>query len=123
MQQLRAFRLEIEGHVTQWSLIENDADRAHVVEEGVGQLQERVAEVSELMKHAHWPHLDFGGLCTIVGSGVAGWSAVATGDAGVGLLAAGLSLAPAVYDAFRGAANEPADGPLAYAVLAAGELH
>lgn len=120
--ELRDFRREIEGHVSQWSLIENNADRALAVDDGVRELRERVNEVSELMRRAQWPRLDFGGLVTVVGSGVAGWSAVASGDVGVGLLGAGLSLAPAIYDAFRGADRQPAPGPLAYAVLAAAEL-
>lgn len=120
--ELRDFRREIEGRVSEWSLVENDADRALVVEEGVRSLQDRVREVSEMMGRARWPRIDFGGLCTVVGSGVAGWSAVATGDVRVGLLGAGLSLAPVVYNAFRGADHQPSPGPLAYAVLAAAEL-
>lgn len=120
--ELREFRREIENRISQWTLIENDADRTVAVEEGVRELQERINEVAATMQRAGWPRLDFGGLCTIVGSGIAGWSAIATGDVGVGLVGAGLSLAPAVYEAFRGADREPPPGPLAYAVLAAAQL-
>ena len=84
----------------------------------MGELQDRVREVAAMMERAKWPHLDFGGLCTVVGSGIAAWSAVATGDLRLGLAGASLSLAPAVYEAFRGADREK-EGPLAYAVLAA----
>lgn len=120
--ELSDFRREVEHHVSQWSLIENDADRTLIVEEGVHRLQERVNEVSEIMRRAHWPRIDFGGLCTVVGSGVAGWSAFDTGDVGVGLAGAGLSLAPVIYDAFRGTVLGTTPGPLAYAVLTAAEL-
>jgi len=116
---LSDFRREIERRISHWALIENDADRNVAIEEGVRDLQDRVREVAAMMERARWPHLDFGGLCTIVGSGIAGWSAATTGDLGLGLAGAGLSLAPAVYEAFRGAAPDGADRPLAYAVLAA----
>lgn len=121
--ELSDFRREIETQVSRWSLIENDADRTVVVEEGVRELQGRVRDVSEIMRRAQWPQIDFGGLCTIVGSGVAAWSALAAGDVALGLLGASLSLAPAVYDAFRGSDQQPQPGPLAYAVLAAAELN
>lgn len=110
---LRDLRCEIEGHV---------AEGEGVVEDGVRHLQDRVSEVSEVMRRTRWSRMDFGGLCTVVGSDVAGWSPVATGDIGVGVLGAGLSLAPAICDAFRGSDQQPSPGPLAYAVLAAAEL-
>jgi len=78
--------------------------------------------VAAMMERARWPRLDFGGFCTIVGSGIAAWSAVATGDLQLGLTGAGLSLAPAVYQAFRGADRQNTGNPLAYAVLAADQF-
>ena len=120
--ELGDFRREIERRVSEWALIESDADRDVAIEEGVRKLQDRVNEVAAMLERARWPRLDFGGLCTIAGSGIAAWSAVETGDLGFGLAGAGLSLAPAVYEAFRGAAQQDSRDPLAYAVVAARQL-
>ena len=116
--ELRDFRREIERRISEWALIDDDADRDVAIKEGVRELQDRVSEVAAMMERARWPRLDFGGFCTVVGSGITALSAVATDDLAL-LAGAGLSLAPAVYDAFRGADRANADRPLAYAVLAA----
>ncbi len=65
---------------------------------------------------------DFGSLCTIVGAGISGWKAVIDHNWGFGLTGAAVSLAPAVYRAFRGSGIDLEDKPLAYAALAEREF-
>lgn len=116
--ELLDFRREIEFHIADWARIESDAEREVAIQEGLDLLADRVRQISEKMEQAKWPRLDFGSLCTIVGSGLAVCGAVTTGDFVFGLPGAGLSLASAVYQAFGGADHNDAGGPLAYAVLA-----
>jgi len=116
--ELLDFRREIEFHIAEWARIESDAERELAIQEGLDLLAGRVRQVSEKMEQARWPRLDFGGLCTIVGSGLAVCGAVTTGDFVFGLPGAGLSLASAVFQAFGGSDSNEAGCPLAYAVLA-----
>jgi hypothetical protein len=120
--ELLDFRREIERHISEWALIENEADRNFMIQEGVQELQDRVREVVAMMARARWARIDFGGLCTVVVAGITAWSAIKTGDLGLGLTGAGISLAPVVYEAFRGTIRQNADGPLAYAVLASDQF-
>ena len=64
----------------------------------------------------------FGYLCVIAGSGISALKAIIDHDLQFGLTVAALSLAPAVYNAFKGSDLELEDKPLTYAVLARNEF-
>jgi hypothetical protein len=114
---LGQFRTEVENKVLEWSLIENEADRRVAVDAGVRQMREGVREIRALMEKAKWPRLGFSNLCIVVGSGLSAWKGLIDGDIQFGVVGAALSLAPVVYDAFRGSQVVFDERPLAYAVL------
>ena len=63
-----------------------------------------------------------GTVCTVVGSGIAGWKAYIDQDWKFGAAGAVLSMAPAEYNAFRGAELDLENKPLAYVAVAKAKL-
>jgi hypothetical protein len=116
-EELKRFRDQIDARVSEWSLIENDADRDVAITDGLRSMKEGMQEIAAQMERAKWPRLNFGGLCAVAGSGLGAWKAMIDHDLQFGLASAALSLAPAVYDAFLGSGIDLAAKPLAYAVL------
>jgi hypothetical protein len=121
--ELQRFRRDVEDKISELSVI-NDVDaRDRRMGELVRNMRDNVRELTDRMEQQkNWPHIDFGNLCTVVGSGLTAWKAVIDQDWRFGLGAAALSLAPAVYNAFRGSDINLEDKPLAYAALAAREF-
>jgi hypothetical protein len=116
--ELTRFRNEIEYKISELSLIGDEEDRDRRLQDVVNNLKANIAELTARMQEQkNWPKLDFGTLCTIIGSGMSAWKAVLDQDWTFGIGGAALSLAPAVYSAFQGSTIELRDEPLAYAVL------
>ena len=89
------------------------------LEDVTASFRETIDEITARMQEkSSWPRLDLGTLCTVVGSGMSAWKAVLDQDWKFGVTGASLSLAPAVYSAFRGTNITIDDQPLAYAALA-----
>ncbi|MDD5641277.1 MAG: DUF6236 family protein [Syntrophales bacterium] len=121
--ELQRFRREIEDKISELSVIEDDDSRDIRLNDIVKNMQETLREITKRMEEQrNWPRLNFGTLCTIVGSGISAWKAIINQDWKFGLVGAALSLAPAVYNAFRGSNVNFEDKPLAYAALAGREL-
>ncbi len=72
---------------------------------------------SRMEEQENWPRVGFANFCAVTGVGVGVWEAVLAGNR-FGLIGAALSLAPVVYNAFRGSDVHLEDRPLAYAASA-----
>jgi hypothetical protein len=114
------FRKQIEEKVSELAAIADEELKQMRLADITKSLSDTVEEITARMKEQrNWPRLDFGTLCIIVGSGMSAWKAVIDQDWKFGVTGAALSLAPAVYSAFRGSNVATwADQPLAYAALA-----
>lgn len=122
-QELTRFRNHVEDKISELSVIKDDKDRNRRLHDVVNGLSASIAEISERMREQKkWPKIDFGTLCTVVGSGMSAWKAAIDHDWKFGIGGAALSLAPAVFSAFRGSTIELSDKPLAYAALAGMKL-
>lgn len=117
--ELKAFRREIEGLVSEIATIEDEGARIYRLDQIKGDLQEMVDEISSRMtEERKWPMVSFGDFCAIAGSAVSGCKAILDKDLKYGLVAAGFGLAPAVFNAFKGSDIKLEDKPLAYAAVA-----
>lgn len=72
------------------------------LEDVTASLRETINEVTARMGEKNWPQLNFGSSVYGCGSGMTAWKAVLDQDWRFGVTGAALSLAPAVYSAFRG---------------------
>ena len=121
--ELLRYRRLVEDKVSELSIIKDEADRVKRTNVVAKVLGKNVQELAARMKEQkNWPHIDFGNLCVIAGSGISAWKAIIDQDLELGLAAAALSLAPAVYSAFKGSNLNLEDKPLAYAALAKNEF-
>ena len=117
--ELQRFRREVEDKISELAVIADDDDRHRRLGDIARNMRESIRELAARMQQQrNWPNVDFGNLCTIIGAGISAWKAVVNQNWGVGLTGAALSLAPAVYKAFRGSDIILEDKPLAYAALA-----
>lgn len=115
---LRRFRKQIEDKVSELAAITEAESRNRRLEDIIVSFRETIDELTARMKEKKgWPKLNFGTLCTIVGSGMSAWKAVLDQDWKFGVTGAALSLSPAVYSAFRGTNVAVNDEPLAYAAF------
>lgn len=113
---LGKFRQEIEDKVSELSAVENSVLRLNRTEHIIGNMEESIKEIAARIEEERgWPKVTFGDFCTILGSGVSGYKAVIDKDFTFGVTAALLSLAPAVYNAFKGSEDQFEERPLAYA--------
>lgn len=120
---LQRFRKEIEDKVSELTTIDNEEYMQMRLHDVTKSFSDTINEIEARMKEQkNWPKLDFGSLCTIVGSGMSAWKGVLDQDWKFGVTGAALSLAPAVYSAFRGTDVTWSDQPLAYAALAKKQL-
>lgn len=120
---LGRFRKEVEEKVSELAAIADAGLQEMRLRDTIASLRETVDELAARMKEKKgWPRLDFGTLCTVIGSGMSAWKAILDQDWKFGVTGAALSLAPAVYSAFRGSVVELKDEPLAYAALASTQL-
>lgn len=119
---LRRFRKEVEEEISELASIGDAKLQKMRLEDVTASLRETINEVTARMGEKNWPQLNFGTLCTVVGSGMTAWKAVLDQDWRFGVTGAALSLAPAVYSAFRGSDVSVCDEPLAYAALAGKHL-
>lgn len=116
---LKLFRKQVEYKVSELAAISEEELMLMRLEDITQSFEESIDEIAARMKEQNnWPKLDFGTLCAIAGSGLAGWKAVLDQDWKFGVAGAALGLAPAVYSAFRGSDIDWSDQPLAYAALA-----
>lgn len=121
--ELLRFRCEVEDKISELAVINDDKARRRRSGVIIGKMQESIRQLTAQMEQQKkWPHINFGNLCTIVGSGINAWKAVIDQDLKFGLGGAALSLAPAVYSAFSGSNINLEDKPLAYATLAGRKL-
>lgn len=117
--ELRRFRRQVEDKISELSLIRNKRDRDRRTRDIVEYLRSDVDELANRMsEEKQWPKIGFGDFCAVVGSGLSTWKAVLDQDFAFGLTGVAVSLAPAVYNAFRGSEIQLADQPLAYAASA-----
>lgn len=117
--ELRRFRLEVEDKISELSSIARKRDRDRRTRDIVKYLRAEVDELANRMsEEKKWPKIGFADFCAVVGSGVSAWKAVLDQDFAFGLTGVAVSLAPAVYNAFRGSEFQLADQPLAYAASA-----
>jgi len=117
--ELKAFRREIEGRVSEIATIEDKGARIYRLDQIKGDLQEMVDEIySRMTEEKKWPMVTFGDFCAIAGSAVSGYKTILDKDLTFGLVAAGFGLAPAVFNAFKGSDIKLEDKPLAYAAIA-----
>ena len=117
-EELRRFRTQVEDRVSELTVIEDEELQKMRLKDITANFQETIDEIAARMKEqSNWPRLDFGTLCVVVGSGISAqnWK--------IGVTGAILSLAPAVYNAFRGSNIDLHDKPLAYAALARDQLN
>lgn len=117
------FRKQVEEKVSELAAIPNADLQRMRLDDVTATFRESIDEITARMEEkSNWPSLDFGTLCTVVGSGMSAWKAVLDQDWKFGVTGAALSLAPAVYSAFRGSNMTFTDEPLAYAALAGQHL-
>ena len=115
---LHRFRREIEERISELAVISDEELQGMRLNDITGCFRETIDEiVARMQEQRDWPQLDFGTLCTVAGSGMSAWKAVIDQDWKFGVTGAALSLAPAVYTAFRGSKVDLTDKPLAYAAL------
>ena len=120
---LRTFQRHIEAKISDLAANPDEAKRRIHLDDIKGEFRDNIDElVAKMSEQDGWPTLDFGSLCTIVGSSMCAWKAVIDQDWKFGLTGAALSLAPAVYNAFRHSNIPLNNRPLAYAALAQHEF-
>ncbi len=115
------FRREIEERVLLWSMIGDDVERIRLVEIGISQLQERIAEIASRMISEKWNQIDYGGSWNMIGLGNTAIDAINTGEVGSAAFGASIALAPYIIKAIMGKRPQ-VQSPLAYAVLASRDL-
>lgn len=121
--ELTRYRRLVEDKVSELSVIKDEVDRENRLTIVTKSLNENVQELAARMQEQNaWPHINFGNLCVIVGASISAWKAVIDKDYKLGLAAAAVSLAPAVYNAFKGSDLNLDDKPLTYAALAQNEF-
>ena len=117
--ELRRFRRELEDKIAELSIIQRGKDRERRSKEVAAKLRSEVDELAQRMAgEKKWPRIGFADLCAVTGGGLGTWKAVIDHDIKFGLAGAALSIAPAVYSAFRGSGLELTNRPLAYAASA-----
>jgi hypothetical protein len=117
--ELQRFRRELEDSISELSVIKDEKDRRMRLNIILGGMKETVRELKVRMEQQrNWPHVDFGVLCAVIGTGISAWKAIIDQDWQFGMSGAALSLAAAVYNAFRDSNLDFQDKPLAYAALA-----
>jgi hypothetical protein len=117
--ELRRFRLEVEDKISELSSIVRKEDRDRRCRDITAHLRFEVEELTSRMREEKkWPKIGFADFCAIVGSGVSALKAWQEQDLAFGVAGVTVSLAPAVYNAFRGANLKLEDQPLAYAASA-----
>jgi hypothetical protein len=115
---LKRFRTKIEDKVSELAAIPDEEFQQMRLQDITASFNETINEITARMQEKpRWPRIGFGTICTIVGSGISAWQAIISQDLKFGLTGAALSLAPAVYEAFRGSRMPFSDQPLAYAAF------
>src|SRR5437773_4200037 len=118
-QELKRFRLEVEDKISELSTILRKRDRDRRSRDIAENLRPQIDELTRRMREAKkWPKIGFADFCAVVGSVLSTWKAVLDHDLLFGLTGVTVSLAPVVYNAFRGSHLKLADRPLAYAASA-----
>ncbi len=121
--QFSRFRKQLEENVSEIATIRDERLQQMRLNDITKSLQEEIGELTARMdEQRNWPRIDFCTLCAVLGSGLTAAKAVAQHDLALGLTGAGLSLAPAIYSAFKGSDSAWVNRPLAYAVLARSHL-
>jgi hypothetical protein len=116
---LRAFRRDVEDKISELTHIADENELNQRIQDVVANMRDHIDELSARMREErNWPKVGFGTLCAIVGAGVSACQALANADYTLGISGAALSVAPAIFDAFRGTEWGLEDKPLAYAALA-----
>lgn len=121
--ELRRFRTQVEDRVSEIAAIEDvDLQQARLRDTITG-FRETIDEIAARMREQrNWPSISFGSLCAVVGPGMSAWKEIGGKDWSLGVAGASVSLAGAVYLAFRGSKVGLEDKPLAYAALAHDKL-
>ena len=116
---LDRFRKQVEEKVSELAAIADAERQSMRLEDITASFRKTIDELTARMEEQRgWPRLDFGTLCTVVGSGMSAWKAFLEQDWKFGVTGAALSLAPAIYSAFRHSNIALDNEPLAYAALA-----
>jgi hypothetical protein len=123
VQELAHFRKAIEEEISQLSVIVDERARSVRMGDVMKRLRrDREDLVARMKEEKGWPQIGFADLCAVLGSSIASIQAGQSDDWRPGAMGAVVTVAPAIYNAFRGSGRKFQNKPLAYASLAASEF-